>query len=429
MEASREDVSQGSISEDSRGRWDFWLGVGLVVHLAGIYFFENWVMQNIWGGLVIGLAMWKRGGELRSVFAETTWLRWVGGWLVVQFFLGFALAHEQEGLGVYFMRAWDVVAVPAVLGIWVCFLRRGQGIESVTVYFIALIGFLTAVISFLSFYSAEGLFPHARLMNQFVNWWWNNGLHPVLTGLTFAFAAVCMLLIFLKEERKWLSWSALVGFGVLLFMLFFAHTRGALLALAAGLPVALLGARNWRALIGLVVSGVAFGAYLWTYANVGSLPSPDQFEGKEIVVSGKSLLERQDAGRFGLYRVLLEGNTSAIDWIIGRGLWAKDHGKDDGMTEWAFHPHSIFVSMLVHHGIVGMAFLAWFLGLAAWRAIRLWLTGRPEWLSLLAFGCAGQLFDGHLVFSLTSIPRIEPLLILFPAAVALTLGSPKLKST
>ena len=114
---------------------------------------------------------------------------------------------------------------------------------------------------------------------------------------------------------------------------------------------------------------------------------------------------------------------SPLDWAIGRGLWASDEVTDGHFRTWAFHPHSMVLTMFVHHGVVGILFLGIFLGCAAWAALSLWRRGQPEWLVLLAYGCAGLIFDGHLLFSLTSIPRVEPLLVLFPATISLILGA------
>ncbi|MEM0898065.1 MAG: hypothetical protein AAGJ79_14405, partial [Verrucomicrobiota bacterium] len=257
MDVDRDCEAAATGPVKSGDAWDFWLGVGLVIHFAGILFFENWVMQNLWGAAVIVLTARFRGRELRVVWKESAWVRWLGAWLAVQFFAGFFLAQEQEGVLVYFLRAWDVLAVPFVLLIWVHLLQQDRRIGEMALGFIALVGLATAVVSFLAFYSTDGFFPRARLMNQLVNWWWNNGMHPVLTGLLFSFAAICLLLLLLKEDRAWLLAAAFTAFPLLLFISFFSHTRGALLALVAALPVALLSARNMRAVLAFLLAGLA----------------------------------------------------------------------------------------------------------------------------------------------------------------------------
>ena len=49
--------------------------------------------------------------------------------------------------------------------------------------------------------------------------------------------------------------------------------------------------------------------------------------------------------------------------------------------------------------------------------------GEVIWISLLAFGCAGLLFDGESLASLTTAPRFEGLLFWLPLTVALARGS------
>ena len=83
------------------------------------------------------------------------------------------------------------------------------------------------------------------------------------------------------------------------------------------------------------------------------------------------------------------------------------------------HPHSSFLTPLVHTGIPGLLLLVAFCCGAMWTAWRSREHGAAAF-SLLAFGLTGLLMDGAQIASMFSVPRIENLLILVPAVFALS---------
>ncbi len=405
-----------------RANWDTWLALGLMLHTAGIFFCENGVIQNLWGAWLVLQTLLFRKVNFTRVIRETPLLRWLVFWMGAQFLLGFALTTNGLDAKIFLLRTWDLLFLPSILVLWIHTLRHEPRVGLWTIGFIALMGAVTAAVSFVGFYSAGGRFPLDRLMNQFVNWWWNDGFHPVLTGLTFGFAGLCGMLLFCRGVLGRSSWIALVIQFISVFAALFTHSRGAMLALVAGTTIAILACWGRRLVPAVLVQLLAAGLYFTIITHAATVP-PDQPAGEKEKISSTSLVQRGDAGRFKLYRKLVEEMDSPLDWAIGRGLWASDEVTDGHFRTWAFHPHSMVLTMFVHHGVVGILFLGIFLGCAAWAALSLWRRGQPEWLVLLAYGCAGLIFDGHLLFSLTSIPRVEPLLVLFPATISLILGA------
>ena len=87
------------------------------------------------------------------------------------------------------------------------------------------------------------------------------------------------------------------------------------------------------------------------------------------------------------------------------------------------HLHSAFFATFVHGGIIGIGLLIPLVSVGFGRAWSLAVKGDATWYILLAFGCAGLLFDGESLASLTTAPRFEGLLFWTPLIVALSKGS------
>ncbi len=263
-----------------------------------------------------------------------------------------------------------------------------------------------------------------RLSNPLVH----GGLNAVCTGLTFGFAAVwlsglqqCTLSVAL---RRWL--------GLAVFLLnvcvFATGSRAAILALCVGHATHLIAAGIPKARAGLIqlaaaamlVLAVLPGLERWFY-TVETSPAP------HVVVQ---LIERGDSGRWEIYQA---GWSVLTNFVAGTGQWgARDRwicGLQNHCGELMGHLHSAWFATLIHGGVIGLLLLAGVLALAFKRALRMSFAGEHLWLSLMAYGCTGLLFDGESLTSLATGPRFEGLLFWLPAMMALSAGRERVPSS
>ena len=194
----------------------------------------------------------------------------------------------------------------------------------------------------------------------------------------------------------------LASFAVLVAATFYSQSRGALLAL-----------------------GVAFGAYMITRKDRSWI-----FPGAILGLIGliyliqpdsasTKLIERGDGGRIDMYYYLIAQMEGISSFLFGNGLWAVDSAGVEQVGWNAHHPHSVVVGTFFHGGAISLILTLILVGLGAVRALAVFrATGDGTWLVLLSFGLTGQLVDGALPFSLLTLPRIEPILLLFPIAAA-----------
>ncbi|MCH7224564.1 O-antigen ligase family protein [Haloferula sp. A504] len=229
------------------------------------------------------------------------------------------------------------------------------------------------------------------------------GLNAVLTGLLAGFSMVAGFDL-VRDGSRW-RWWIRGGLALLAFALMATQSRGAMLATLAGLGVMIV-VRRRQVLPEVVAALAGVAAFLVTFVlGSGGGTGPD-------------LVERGATGRFEIWRVYLDG-LEAADWWIGTG---RVPALEESVLGWfVHHPHAGWVSQIVWCGIPGLLLLGAFLGLAGasgWKRANLDATP----LALLAFGVVGLTFDGGQIVSLASSPRIEPLLVLVPAVVALVLG-------
>jgi len=120
----------------------------------------------------------------------------------------------------------------------------------------------------------------------------------------------------------------------------------------------------------------------------------------------------------------------AFSFTFGHGLFATEALPEDEAGSMAFHAHSMYVATFYHGGVLGLTFLFALLVIGLERAWRCFAVQRdPVWLVLLLFGIVGLMFDGSMPLRLMTVTRIEPLIVIFPlamaSAVAARLPAPK----
>lgn len=280
-----------------------------------------------------------------------------------------------------------------------------------------------------------------RLQNLLVH----GGLNPVCTGLVFGFAALWLVVLVEDSGRaatRRVGWLLIAGLNLATF---FTGSRGAMLALACG-HGALLLAGGWRRGARACAVLAAAGLLYFTSAPLlgkvtawreaaekaaaASVDAPADTTSPPAAVPGithhwEKAVERGDNGRLPIYRAgwnAMGGNlwTGIGQWGV-RDVWQCDLQPD--MCSLMTHLHSAFFATFVHGGIIGAALLLAVLACAlrcAWRAAR--RHGEVAWITLLAFGCGGLLFDGESLTSLATAPRYEGLLFWLPVALALARG-------
>ena len=293
-------------------------------------------------------------------------------------------------------------------------------------FWMGLAGALAAVTSIAVFYF---LLPEHVMGERLANWCVYGGLNAVCTGLCFGFSAAWLACLHAEMVRPSNRALVAVAHGVLVAGVFFTACRGALISLALA-HVALCMSRGWRksrvpvlVLVGVVaclqfLAPAISDASRWYHSTVRRQQSPAPAVVRNPV---REFVERQDSGRFGIYRAGMASLGKPTEIIFGLGQWGTDE-RWERLLHWKVeHLHSVFLATFIHGGVVGLVLL----GLVLWRGFRsaAWLAkqGRETWIVVLVFGCSGLVFDGQTLTSLLSVPRMEPLLVWFPMVVAASL--------
>jgi hypothetical protein len=239
-----------------------------------------------------------------------------------------------------------------------------------------------------------------RLRNVLV---YERGLNAVLTGLLAGFAMLAGMSLDGAGRPRWQRAILLGGTSLLAFATMAAQSRGTFLAAAAGIAV-LAWRHGRRTLPPITAAAAGVAAYLAAFAAGGESESvPD-------------LVSRGSSGRLDIWSVYLD-RLAGAEWWIGEGRVVP---LDESVLGWhVHHPHSSFLTQLVHSGLPGLLLLGAVLGGCLFAALRRRPPERAA-LAMLAFGLTGLLIDGAHIASLFSVPRIESLLILVPAVFAVT---------
>lgn len=247
--------------------------------------------------------------------------------------------------------------------------------------------------SLLIFYQDYGLSEQRFRLN----WRYREGFNAVTTGVLVGFA---LLLGLRRDKQNWLFATALMILG---FALAGTESRGALLAVVAGVGVALAQAFFRK-------EGPGLKGPLLLSCGAGGLGFVVYWAGASLLAQDAGgMVARGSAGRLEIYQHYL-GNLSAIDWLLGQGQVTPLGPEVLGWT--VHHTHSAYLGQLVAFGAVGL------FGLLALLATVSWRVRASSYLPLIVFGAVACLFDGGVVFSALSMARWEVLVLAVPLVMA-----------
>ncbi|MDG2488750.1 MAG: O-antigen ligase family protein, partial [Roseibacillus sp.] len=268
---------------------------------------------------------------------------------------------------------------------------------------LAILGAVVVLYSLLTFYGSPSrdLGVH-RLRNMLV---YSDGLNAVLTGMLCAAGAVAGAWFARSGENKARQVSWLIVLAVLVFGVMASQSRGPMLGMMVGLAMICFFERRSFILRGLWIGGVVglyFCVALWTGGSDG-------------------FVERGSAGRIAIYQWFLE-RISGLELMFGWGFGAESSIPEEELGWFVHHPHSSYLTQLILGGALGLALLVAVLG---WSWREAWGEGRRGeclWVALLSCGLVTLIVDGGEIFTLHSIPRLEWLMVVFPAALAVGRG-------
>ena len=406
-----------------------WLTAGVAGFLAGYYLFPGrwWHGMWLWGALAPAL-VWHRdlrradhGGVLG---AAALWL--------AAFFALAVLQHPPpasiDGLQMMLEAGAGMASVLVLAAAVAAVTVSGRGLVACqrTCVVAAL---LAAVTSLVIFY---GVNAGASFGERLRNWFVHGGQHPVPTAITFGFAAVWAGLGLARSATHATAWR----WGSVLFVLnlsvAFCQSRGASLAMLAATGLLAAVVRRKRAalpLLWVVLALVAFHFLSQHLAERAALAR--KFPGRVVVPAASTdpfdsrlpdnglghWVERGDAGRLGLYRLLLQRIHDPSQRFWGRGWW--DEHSAAAEVRWpATHPHSVLIATHYHGGqavLVGLFFLG---ALVLSRAYEVWRGGPGlDGLVLFVYGSAALVFDGESLTTVFTEPRFESLVFWVPVGV------------
>ena len=392
--------------------------IGLAGYLAGFFIMPHEWFHLGWLGLGAALLI-LRPWSLRA-------LRLPSGLGLVGIFLGWMVLRAWLGPHLDWSRhAGEVgrgLAGAALLGIllWLISVlaQRKAALSSIG----PLVVTAAVIAALLSIAGLPGLWEcwvwGQRLSNPLVH----GGLNPVVTGLTFAFAAAWCLHLAnrsIGSGRHHRVWQ--VSLFALHMGTFLADSRGALLVLLVAHLVEGSSAGWWRtrgSVLNLVLAGM-----LWLVLGLdGTAPTDAGGNGWMERHRVAQQVHRRDTGRFALYQAALAAQSSVL---TGEGLWGSrdrwqcGYGDDQNLR----HLHSGFLSTYFHGGLVGLLLVLAIIRRGLLSAWQLHQRGDSLWLTLCCAGLAGGVFDGESLASLTTAPRFEGMLFWFPLLSAMALNS------
>jgi hypothetical protein len=361
------------------------------------------------------LRRWQTEAGALSVISFLLWMM-VRSCSQIPFMADHALGEIMRGL------------VGAVLLAIFCALLWQEAQNNESLYAMGwVMGLTSALAALISIVLSYFVLPNHQAVERLTNLLVHGGLNPVCTGLIFGFAAVWLAALVENRSKPVPGRIAWAAIALLHFAAFLSGSRGAMLAMAGGHAVLLL-ARGWRR--GRVAACVFVLTGLCYFTSAPLLTRIAQWRSQQVEATPAShgithhfqkAVARGDNSRLDIYRA----GWNAMDnrWV-GTGQWGVTgiwqcelQSKAD--ISMMGHLHSAFLATLVHGGIIGMSLLLVALGCGIQRAWRLAVGGDATWLALLAFGCAGLLFDGESLASLATAPRFEGLLFWLPLTVAL----------
>lgn len=385
------------------------LAAGLSLWLAGMWFWSDVARHRMALWVLVLPSVLLNGRALLQVLREER--RWAG--------LVAALLVYQ-----WLSRFWSAPAVAAP-GYWVDVLMTGTFLAGVLAlsrstigirWFVPSLGMVAALVGLLSLLVFYGDPDHSIAVDRLrIVLVYEDGLNAVLTGLLCSFGGLVMLWQTCREEHKGWRGVWLVALTVLVFGILASQSRGAMLAFGLGFAVLLVVERK-KILPGFAACAVTT---LTFFAVLYWVQSGDE--------AARDLLGRGATGRSEIYAWFFK-QMSGLDGVIGKGMGVAATIPEEELGWYVHHPHSVYLTQYFLTGAIGTGLFLLTLMLAMQAALKLAKGGEPLWLALLAGFSVSLVFDGSYVFSMHSIGRVEPLLLLLPAAIAVGRAGRKEKS-
>lgn len=378
--------------------WRTVLAAGLAVWLAGFWFWSDATTHRLsLLALVLPGLILNRGAFVRAV-GRTAW--WIPVLLLVSFQLVSRLWSDPVSApGGY----WLDVLLVLVLVAGALAVSGSDAVLRRVLPALAVVAALTALLSLLVFYGdPDRSVADDRLRNVLV---YEHGLNAVLTGLLCGFGGLLAAWLAARPEAGRWRWLWLAVLAVSLLGLLATQSRGAVLLFGSGFVVLVVAER--RRIVPALVTAVT------TTAGFFALLVAVQ-SGTE---AARDLLGRGTTGRLDIYAWFFK-QMHGLDGVVGKGMGVPVSIPADEFGWFVDHPHSAYLTQFFVTGAVGTALLLFVLGTALQAAGRLARHGEAVWLALLAGGSVALVVDGSYIFSVHSTGRLEPLLLVFPAAIA-----------
>lgn len=396
-------MEAGEEATPSPAWWRGVLATGLAVWLAGFWFWSDAIIHrlSLLALVLPGLILNRRA--LFRVLRDDRW------WAVVLLLL---VCQSMSRLwsdpvmapGGYWLDALlTIVLVAGCLAI-----ARSAEVLRHVLPALAVLAALVSLLSLLVFYAApERSVAEDRLRNVLV---YEHGLNAVLTGLLCGFGGLVAAWLSTRPATGGWRWIWPGALAVLVLGLLATQSRGAVLLFGTGFVVLVVMERRRivSALVTTVAAGVAFFALLLSVQSGSG--------------AARDLLNRGTTGRLDIYARFLK-RMDGLDGVVGKGMGAPITIPADEFGWLVDHPHSIYLTQFYLTGAIGAGLFLLVLGLALRSAISLARNGEAIWLALLTGGMVALLVDGSYVFSVHSTGRIEPLLLVVPAALAVARAS------
>lgn len=403
------------------------LAAGVAGFLAGYWLMWNVELQFIWMVAMVFPALCRQWREAKAAgVLRDPALRIMLALIVLTLTVGLIRHFPKAEWNYRWEFLVGALAMPPMFAaLWiVC----RQGRAGMLLQTCAWSGALAAAVSLVWWHEVQAVeTAGARLRNPLVY----GGLHPVPTGIFGGFALLALAWVYLRAERRAVKSLVLLMIFVTTLAMLFTISRGAMLACLCGLTVLpfLVGVRrSWPVLTTVAGTAVFFQLFAGALTPVPALTPV--IDGKRVILletvsanPARELMAREDSGRLRFYRI---GTDMVNTWpkrLTGAGLWETDDQLERETRGTVNQFHSLPVATYIHSGVLGCTLLlAAILG-GLRCALRLARQGQGEWLTLLAFGGGGLLFDGQSACSLVTHPRFEALLLWVPLVAVSALAN------
>ena len=369
---------------------EFYLALGVGLWLGGYFMADGWEQLRAFKWL---LPLFLLNGDLLvKSFRETPWL-WAATALLAYQAVSRLWSTGSEPIS----NGADLAMVFLLLLALVTIGRR----EELAIWIVGGLALLCAAVtlySLLAFYGDAGrVFGYHRLRNMLI---YDDGLNAVLTGMLCAFGAVGAAWFTRGEDWPVFRYLWLALLALLVLGLMASESRGPMLAGGTGIIVLMIFLRRAMA-PALVTIALSVATFL-------AIALISRFEGTH--------LERGTTGRLEIYAWFLH-RVTLLEGFFGMGMSADLTIPETELGWFVHHPHSSYLTQFLLTGAIGLALVLFVLGWAGCRGLTESRRGNPLWLALLASGSVALLFDCGQIFSLYSVPRIEFLLVVVPAAL------------